>query len=639
MAVNRYYRGTEYRPELYAPPVQFIGAALEQAQKQYDVNFAAAQGLKNKYIQARPQDRARANQLQQEFESRIDSVASKYNGDYSQAGKDLYKLQADMSKLYGPGGEAFAIQQNLALTQDSLKRERERLAKGEITQQQLASLNNYYNRQGPTQLNPETGTYNQVNSVDLAKYYAVDKEFDEYMKGVKPKTIERAYRTGRVINGEIESVTMKKQYIDPNEVAQGFTSKLYSDAGFTNYMRQMADLNGEDVNSAMDGVISNYTNNIIPTRTGILEDSQKLDYKLDWKTKSDYEFKQQWSLAEKRHQDALSRLKFKDQLDNASAGDGQSSYLTVAGDANSNFTPIPETTKVTTGNSRMSLFGWMGTEEKPTSVQELLLNRNNPNYNYGRLESIQKANPNLRDADIIRKYNESVSKDSGVREYARVDYDAYNTTPVQQEEANRLMPGLMQGTYEIYRKDNATGKVVRVVNAEDRIDFAKKLANEKNPLKADYGALGRARGHTGHVPSGSVVLPDPYGKGDYYFVAPNRVDIKNYQDEVLGKAFGFIQRPELEEGEVFPVKNTKNGGMSYAKGKKEYVDGRMHVVYYPVKLGPNGTHLTDYSDPFTVGNGVATTSEMERMLLPWEDVKKLYPHKKKADLENEELTQ
>lgn len=637
--VNRYYRGTEYRPELYAPPVQFIGAALEQAQKQYDVNFAAAQGLKNKYIQARPQDRARANQLQQEFESRIDSVASKYNGDYSQAGKELYKLQADMAKLYGPGGEAFAIQQNLAVTQDSLKRERERLAKGEITQQQLASLDSYYKRQGPTQLNPETGTYNQVNSVDLAKYYAVDKEFDEYMKGVKPKTIERAYRTGRVINGEIESVTMKKQYIDPNEVAQGFASKLYSDAGFTNYMRQMADLNGEDVNSAMDGVIGNYTNNIIPTRTGILEDSQKLDYKLDWKTKSDYEFKQQWSLAEKRHQDALKRLKFKDELDSAAAGDGQSSYLTVAGDANSNFTPIPETTKVTTGNSRMSLFGWMGTEEKPTSVQELLLNRNNPNYNYGRLESIQKANPNLRDADIIRKYNESVSKDSGVREYARVDYDAYNTTPVQQEEANRLMPGLMQGTYEIYRKDNATGKVVRVVNAEDRIDFAKKLANEKNPLKADYGALGRARGHTGHVPSGSVVLPDPYGKGDYYFVAPNRVDIKNYQDEVLGKAFGFIQRPELEEGEVFPVKNTKNGGMSYAKGKKEYVDGRMHVVYYPVKLGPNGTHLTDYSDPFTVGNGVATTSEMERMLLPWEDVKKLYPHKKKADLENEELTQ
>jgi hypothetical protein len=141
MGVNRYYKGSEYRPELYAPPVQFIGAALEQAQKQYDTNYAAAQGLKNKYIQARAQDRARANELQQQFESKIDSVASKYNGDYSQAGKELMALQNEMAKAYSPGGEAHAIQQNYMLTQDSIKREQERLAKGEIQQQQLASLN------------------------------------------------------------------------------------------------------------------------------------------------------------------------------------------------------------------------------------------------------------------------------------------------------------------------------------------------------------------------------------------------------------------------------------------------------------------------------------------------------------------
>lgn len=640
MATNRFYQGREFQPQLYAPPVQFIGAALEQAQKQYDVNFAAAQGLKNKYIQARPQDRARANQLQQEFESRIDSVATKYNGDYSQAGKELYKLQADMSKLYGPGGEANAIQQNLAITQDSLKRERERLAKGEIQQQQLAALERFYNQQGPTQLNSETGVYSQAKTLDLAKYYDLNKEFTEVLNGVKPRTIERAYRTGRVINGEIESITEKKQYINPNEVANAFETKIREDDGIRNYILQTADLLGEDPQQALDRTIDNYKQNVIPSRTGILEDSQKLDYKLDWKTKSDYEFKQQWSLAEKRHQDSLKRLKFKDDLDNAGTDNGgQSSYLTVTGDANSNFTPIPETSKYTTAGSKMSLFGFSSTEERPTNVSELLANRTNPNYNYGRLESIKKANPNMRDSDIIRKYNEAVSKDTGSREYGRIDYDAYNTTPVQQEEANRLMPGLLQGTYEIYRKDNATGKVVKIVNAEDRIDFAKKLANEKNPLKADYGALGRARGHTGHVPSGSVVMPDPYGSGDYYFVAPNRVDIKNYQDEVLNKAFGFIQKPEFQEGEVFPVKSNKDGRVSYAKGVKEYVDGRMHIVYYPVKQGPNGTHLTDYGDPFTAAGGIATTSEMERMLLPWEEIKRLYPHKKKSDLENEELTQ
>ena len=472
---NRYYRGSEYRPELYAPPVQFIGAALEQAQKQYDVNFAAAQGMKNKYIQARQQDRGRANELQTQFESRIDQVASKYNGDFSQAGKDLYKLQADMAKLYGPGGEAGAIQNNFALEQESYKREKERLAKGEVNEQQLRGLRNYYESQGPTTLDKSTGVYSQLRTQDLAKYYDVHKEFEELMKGIKPRTVERAYRTGRIINGEVESITTKKQYIDPNEVSSALESKLYSDDGYRAYIIQQAEFLGEDPEKLMQGVLHNYQQNVIPTRTGIIEDSQKLDYKLDWKTKSDYEFKQQWSLAEKRHQDALKRVKFKDELDNAgSTNDGQSSYLTVAGDANSNFTPIPETMEYTTGKSRLSMFGITGTEKRPTNVSELLLKRDNPNYNYARLESIKKANPNMQDSDIIRKYNEAVSKDSGYREYGRIDYDAYNTTPVQQEEANRLMPGLLQGPYEIYKKNNKTGKIEKVIDAEDRISFAKK---------------------------------------------------------------------------------------------------------------------------------------------------------------------
>jgi len=643
MPVNRFYRGSEYRPELYAPPVQFIGAALEQAQKQYDVNFATAQGMKNKYIQARVQDRARANELQSQFESRIDQVASKYNGDYSQAGKDLYKLQADMAKLYGPGGEAAAIQNNFALQQDSLKRERERLAKGEVTQQQISGLEGFYQKQGPTKLDPATGIYSQIRPLDLAKYQDFHKEFEDVLAKIKPRTIERAQRTGRIINGEIESITTKKQYIDPNEVASAFEAAAYNNDALRGYVYQMAELYGEDPGKMFADQIQDYKDFVIPTRTGILEDSQELDYKLDWKTKSDYEFKQQWSLAEKRHQDALKRVKFKDELDNAgTTNGGQSSYLTVAGDANSKFSPIPEAI-----DAPMPAFDPLGitqalgltSKKVPTNVSALLANRTNPNYNYDRLESIKKANPNMADSDIIRKYNEVTSKDSGVREYGRIDYDAYNTTPVQQEEANRLMPGLLQGTYEIYKKNNETGKIEKVIDAEDRISFANKLANEKNPLKADYGALGRARGHTGHVPSGSVVMPDPYGKGDYYFVAPNRVDVKNYQDEVLNKAFRFIQDPAMDEGEVFPVRNNKTGGVTYAKGRKEYVDGRMHIVYYPVKQGQNGTQLTDYGDPFTVGGGAATTSEMERMLLPWEEVNSWMPHKRKADLENEELTQ
>lgn len=643
--VNRYYRGTEYRPELSAPPVQFIGAALEQAQKQYDTNFAAAQGLKNKYIQARAADRARANELQSQFESRIDSVASKYNGDYSQASKELYQLQNDMSKLYAPGGEAFAIQQNYAAEQDSLKREQERLAKGEIQNQQLQSLRSFYDRQGPTTLDPNTGTYSQLKRLDLAKYYDVNKEFTEILNGVKPRTVERAYRTGRIVNGEVESVTKKEQFIDPNEVANAFESKMWSDDGIRNYYYQQAELMGQDPKQTFQNVIDTYKTQVIPSRTGVIEDSQKLDYKVNWKTEADYKFKHQWALAEKSHQDALKRLKAKSEMDSGVSADGQSAYLTVAGDANSQFTPIPEVTKAampSTASDPLGIMSWMvGTKSFPTNVSALLANRNNPAYNYDRLEAIKKGNPNLPDSDIIRKYNEVMSKDTGSREFGRITYDPINTTPVQQEEVNRILPGLLQGTYVVYKKDNATGKVVKLPNASDVQALGKKLQNEKNPLKSDYGALGRARGASGHVPSGSLIIPDPYGKGDYYFVEPNGVNMKNYQEQVLNKAFGDIQNPSIQEGPAFPVNDPVTGKtLSYAKWKKTYdSDGIGTIAYYPVTLTPDGKELTNYNDPFTVDGRLATSSDMERSLVPFEIIQKMTAHKKLTDQENEYATQ
>lgn len=646
MSLNRYYKGTEYRPELYAPPVQFIGAALEQAQKQYDVNFAAAQGLKNKYIQANPNDRARANKLQSDFEAKVDSVASKYNGDYSQASKELYSLQNEMAKAFGPGGEAGAIQTNYGIVQDSMKAERERHAKGEVTQQQMAALNRFYEQQAPTTLDPATGTYSQVRRLDLAKYRDVDEQFTKTLNGIKPRTVERAYRTGRIVNGEVESITKKEQFIDPNEVSNAFESAMWADEGLRQYHYQMAVLMGEDPAKSYQGLIDNYKANVIPSRTGVLEDSQKLDYKVNWKTEADYKFGHQWALAEKSHQDALKRLKAKSEMDSGLSSDGQSAYLTVATDANSNFAQIPETTKSTAPSSTYDPLGigsWiasMGNSSKPTSVAALLANRTNPAYNYDRLAAIRNANPNLPDSDVIRKYNEIASKGTGSRDFGRITYDPINTTPVQTEEMERTLPGLLAGTYQVWKKDNKTGKVVKLTDAAAVRELGAKYQDPKHPQKSNYRALGRARGASGHVPSASLVLPDPYGKGDYYFVAPNAIDMVNYQAQVLDKAFGDIQNPNVQEGAPFPVVDAATGGTSYAKWKKTYDgDGIMSFAYYPTTPSGEDTWLTDFNKPFTVNGRLATTSDMERKMVPFSKVQKMTAHKTSKDQENEYSTQ
>jgi len=220
MAVNRYYKGTPYQGSLYVPPVQFVAQALESAQKQFDVNYQFAGKLRNQYIQARPQDRVRANEIQADIQKRVDEVATKYNGDYSQASKDLYGLQRDISKMFSPGGEAAAIQQNYLTVQQSLENEAKRVEKGEVASEDLNLLRSFYDTKlPPTVLNPATGTYLQVAPKSLPKHYDTGKEFEEFMGKVKPREIERSYPTGKkTLDGYHEFKTEKYSAIDPNEV-------------------------------------------------------------------------------------------------------------------------------------------------------------------------------------------------------------------------------------------------------------------------------------------------------------------------------------------------------------------------------------------------------------------------------------
>jgi len=161
--INRYSTISEKDFNLYVPPIEAIGAALETAQKTYDTNFMFANELKNKYINALPQDRARANELQTGWEQQVDSLVKKYNGDYSTASKDLYLLQKDIEKQYRQGGEANAIETNYNLLQDSKKRNQERLAKKDIKQMQYSALYDYFDKNYKGVTKGEDGTYQLAN--------------------------------------------------------------------------------------------------------------------------------------------------------------------------------------------------------------------------------------------------------------------------------------------------------------------------------------------------------------------------------------------------------------------------------------------------------------------------------------------
>ena len=143
---GRYYTGDPYKGSLYTPPVDFISKALEGAQQTYDTNFLTAETLKNKYVETLAQDRARANEIQKSFEDKINTTVSQYGFDSGAASRELVKLKGEMEKIYGAGGEAGAMTSNLANVTDSIKRERVRLAKGEITQEQLNALEASYTK-------------------------------------------------------------------------------------------------------------------------------------------------------------------------------------------------------------------------------------------------------------------------------------------------------------------------------------------------------------------------------------------------------------------------------------------------------------------------------------------------------------
>lgn len=244
--INRYYNRIPYQGSLYQPNVELISNVLGQAQKKYDENFATAQQLKNKYINALPQDRAVADSIQAETEKRVDDIVAKYSGDYSAASKDLYSLIGDLEKDYNPGGKAHAIESNYKGYNDAIAREQERLKKGEVIAEQVAALQGHIQRNytGIGDKDKVTGSYNMLSVPDLAKYVDESKLIEEAYKNTpeqKRKEGVTYYKNGNQYYHEVE-----KQGKPYEILRQSFADALFGDEAYVNYKDQLNFLHGFD---------------------------------------------------------------------------------------------------------------------------------------------------------------------------------------------------------------------------------------------------------------------------------------------------------------------------------------------------------------------------------------------------------
>lgn len=250
--INKYYNRIPYQGELYQPNVELISSVLDQAQKKYDTNFAISEKIKNRYVNALPQDRAAADQIQGETEKKIDDIVGKYSGDYSAASKDLYRLLGDIEKEYNPGGKAHAIETNYNTYNTQLAGERERLKKGEVLSAQVAALQGHVQRtyQGIGEKDSVTGSYNMLNVPDLAKYVDESKLIDEaYAKTPEQKRKEGKtyFKDGNQYYSEVE--TQGKPY---EVLQQSFSDALVSDNAYINYKDQLNYLTGSQADIGQD---------------------------------------------------------------------------------------------------------------------------------------------------------------------------------------------------------------------------------------------------------------------------------------------------------------------------------------------------------------------------------------------------
>lgn len=251
-----YSRFEEYGPltqwNLPKTDLNVLGSVLEAKQKRFDVGYNIASELDSLSIDAMNADRARANSIQQDWETRKQKIVDSYNGDYAAAYRDITSLARDINKELSPGGEAFAISQSKKNYADWLTT----MSKDKEVNPETLNLANSYYLQSYKGVGPKdstTGTYNILQPEQLIGYTNPD---DVVLKAIKELHPDKYSTEQDTITGKwIVRDKISGEKLSSDEVTRVAYRALANDKNFVNSLQQTAKFKGEDPNQVGNYVL------------------------------------------------------------------------------------------------------------------------------------------------------------------------------------------------------------------------------------------------------------------------------------------------------------------------------------------------------------------------------------------------
>jgi hypothetical protein len=598
--INRYFDPTIFRGEFYSPPVDALDKVFQQAQAQYDKNYAIADEIRNRSINALDPDRKRADEIQAETTAKIDDLVKQYNGDYSKANAGLRDLLSNVRRQYQPGGEVAAIEKNYSNYSSWLANEQKRLNEGKITADDLNLANQYVlNNYGGIGNKSDAGVYNSLQPVSLSEYTDGSKMVLEALKGIKPRK-QTVVAPRKDANGNIFNVTEEIEAIDPNEASTAVKASLLSDDKWVEYTRQKAELLGVDPMEYVAGQLQSYEQTYVPLHSGVFNKVNKEEYKgLDELTKIRMQQSHDIAMQRRREQAAKNLVDYKRKLDNPDEGVVRPLEQIGNNPTNTNFKPIKPSTLnvpvVNTGNYLQDFVAnaLVGDKIKTNypSVQQTLNGGNKLNVNYKLLQDISREQKGKSDAQIWEAYNDALALSTNYG--AQILMDPYVQGAQQAQAADQLIPRYINNGATVY-EINPNGGLIPVTDASvlaGMYDFEKR--------KAKVPVIGTTSSVAGNVPVGHVVQSG----SKKYIISDNSTVMRNYNEANQGgksireKAFGHIR-----EGKTFsdPFELiTDDNQRVNTVGVTKYVGGVPKTVYYSAYQDPFTKSLVpNYNDPW-----------------------------------------
>ena len=272
-------QGADYATKL---PLDFLTKAMGQLQERSDRNYVASQelpGLLN--VPVDEADFQRRAEIQKSVQDRINQTIAKYDGNLSNASKDVYALQAHVKGLLAPSGQIGAMSSNYSQLKDYQKQilEDKTLSGSEKNQAIAFSRSRFKELGGTGEINPITGQYNvfsghRLTGFDMQKYL---KDFTK----IDPMLQEKTGTTYDAASNSFRDIHTSEKINDPRRISAILKAGLASSTDFKEWARGRAQMGMNVSEDTVDQAIQAEAN-----ARAFGEYKEDVDYR--WNKMTDY---------------------------------------------------------------------------------------------------------------------------------------------------------------------------------------------------------------------------------------------------------------------------------------------------------------------------------------------------------------